>query len=242
MKSVDIKDELARLRNKTRSREDDLIEEANRILARDLFSDEKILKNLKHYNNSFDLIDEDDMDREQIFKISEIKKIALDYRLKFIDSQFFKPEIPYEAVLKIKHLNSVYHKDLKGFKILAPIEAFKEEQITRGSVLFAPTNYGNYCVIHKWGKPLKWHRKILSWPLKNFDHLFITVFVYTLIVTMCTPTALITLDSTATYWSGYRAAAFMHLLIFHGGVTAYVTFAFGKNMSSITWNHYKDFG
>lgn len=240
--SIDIKDKLTELRRKTRSREDDLIEEANRILAKDLFSEEKILNNIKHYNNSFELVDEDDMDSDLIFKISEIKKIALAYRLKFIDSQYFKAEIPYEAILKIKYINLTHRKDIKGFKILAPIEAFKEKEITKGAILFAPTNYGNYCIIHKWGKPLKWHRKILSWPLKHFDNLFTTVFVYTLIVTLCTPTALITLDETATYWSGYRAAAFMHLLIFHCGVTAYITFAFGKNMSSITWNHYKDFG
>ncbi len=240
--SIDIKDKLTEFRRKTRSKEDDLIEEANRILAKDLFSENKILGNLKHYNTSFELIDEDDVDGDLIFKISEIKKIALAYRLKFIDSQYFKPEIPYEAILKIKHLNLVHHKDLKGFKILAPIEAFKEQKITKGAVLFAPTGYGNYCIVHRWGQPLKWYRKILSWPLKTFDNLFITVFIYTLIVTLCTPTSLITLDSTATYWSGYRAAAFMHLLIFHGGVTAYITFAFGKNMSSITWNHYKDFG
>ena len=51
-------------------------------------------------------------------------------------------------------------------------------------------------------------------PLKNFENLFKTVLLYTLIVTLIIPTPLITLDSEATYWSGYRAAAFMHLLIF----------------------------
>ena len=103
MKSVDINSELTKLKGKTRSKEDDLIHEANRILAQDLFSEKKILNNLKHYNNSFELIDEDDMQSDLIFKVSEIKKIALDYRLKFIDSKFFNAEIPYEAILKIKH-------------------------------------------------------------------------------------------------------------------------------------------
>ncbi|MBA2611889.1 MAG: hypothetical protein H0U95_07965 [Bacteroidetes bacterium] len=242
MKSVNIEDELTRFKNKTRSKGDELVQEANRILARDLYSENNILKNLKQYNNSFDLIDEEDVNSDLIFKGSEIKKVALDYRLKFIDSQYFKAEIPYEAILKIKDLNVNFRKDLKGFKILAPLQAFKEDKLMRSAILFVPTNYGNYCIIHKWGKPLKWYRKIASWSLKNFDNLFMTVFFYTLIVTLCIPTPLITLDSTASYWSGYRAAAFMHLLIFHCGVTAYITFAFGKNLSSITWNHYKDFG
>ncbi|MDP1802133.1 MAG: hypothetical protein Q8L81_12320 [Bacteroidota bacterium] len=242
MKAVNIKEELTRFKNKTRSKEDELIQEAHRILSNDIFSEDKILKNLKHYNNSFEIVDEEDVDSNMIFKISEIKKIALQYRLKFIDSKYFKDEIPYEAILKIKHINLCYRKDIKGFKILAPLEAFKEDGVKKPAILFAPTNLGNYYIIHKWGGDFKWYRKMLSWPLKNFDHLFGTVIIYTLIVTLCIPTPLITLDATAGYWSGYRAAAFMHLLIFHCGVTAYITFAFGKNLSSITWNHYRDFG
>jgi hypothetical protein len=242
MKRVDIENELARFKTKTRSKEDDLLNEANRILNTDLFSEKKILNNLKQYANSFELVDEDDVDSKLIFNAGEIKKIALDYRLKFIDSQYFKPEIPYEAILKIKHINLNYRKELKGFKILAPLKAFKEDGLKHPSILFAPTNLGNYYIIHKWGDDFKWHRKIISWPLKNFDHLFGAVLIYTLIVTLSIPTPLITLDATATYWCGYRAAAFMHLLIFHCGVTAYITFAFGKNLSSITWNHYRDFG
>jgi len=242
LKSIQINDELVKLKQATRSKEDELFDEANRILARDLFSENKILNNLKHYNNSFELIDEDDVQREAIFNISEIKKIALNYQLKFIDSRFFKAEIPYEAILKIKHINATFHKDIKGFKILAPITAFKDDKIKKGSILFAPTNYGNYYIIHNWGSSFKWHRKITAWPLKNFENLFKTVLLYTLIITLVIPTPLITLDSEATYWSGYRAAAFMHLLIFHMGVTAYLTFTFGKNLSSTAWNHYKDFG
>ncbi|MDO9000166.1 MAG: hypothetical protein Q7W45_10405 [Bacteroidota bacterium] len=242
MKDVNLNNELLKLKHKTRSKEDDLLQEANRILTQDLFSEKKILNNLKHYNNSFEIIDEEDVPSELIFKISEIKKIALNYRLKFIDSQYFKSEIPYEAILKIKDINSNYRKDIKGFKILGPIGSFKKGENLKNTILFAPTNYGNYYLIHNWGTPLKWHRKITSWPLKNFDNLFLSVIMYTLIITLSIPTPLITLDSTATYWSGYRAAAFMHLLIFHLGVTAYITFTFAKNLSSIAWNHFKDFG
>ena len=241
-RDIDINNKLRKLKDTSRSKEDDLFDEAKRILAQDLFSEKKILNNLKQYNNLFELIDEEDVPSEHIFNISEIKKIAIDYRLKFIDSQFFKADIPYEAILKIKHLNTNYHKNIKGFKILAPISAFKEEKLTKGSILFAPTNYGNYYLVHSWGSSFKWHRKIVSLPLKNFENLFITVLLYTLIVTLVIPTPLITLDSEATYWSGYRAAAFMHLLIFHMGVTAYITFTLGKNLSATAWNHYKDFG
>ena len=61
MKAVDIRDELTRFKNKTRSKEDELIQEANRILSNDIFSEDKILKNLKHYNDSFEIVDEADV-------------------------------------------------------------------------------------------------------------------------------------------------------------------------------------
>lgn len=242
LNDININHQLKKLKKISRTKEDDLFEEAKRILAQDIFSEKKILNNLKQYNSSFELIDEEDVQSEFVFNISEIKKIALDYQLKFIDSQFFRSDIPYEAILKIKHLNTTFHKDIKGFKILAPLSAFKDKKVTKGSILFAPTNYGNYYIIHSWGSSFKWYRKITSLPLKNFENLFKTVLLYTLIVTLIIPTPLITLDSEATYWSGYRAAAFMHLLIFHMGVTAYITFTLGKNLSSTAWNHYKDFG
>jgi hypothetical protein len=62
-----------------------------------------------------------------------------------------------------------------------------------------------------------------------------------LLLDLALPTRLITLDHSANYWSGYRAAAFFHLLIFNFGVTAYLTFAFAKNFSSSVWNRYTDF-
>ncbi len=242
MKKVDIEQELIRLRLTTHNKADDLVKEANLILASDLLTEKKILNNLKHYQNSFDLINEEEVNNDLIFTVSQIKNIALTYRLKFLDSQFYKREIPFEAVLKIKDIDIQQRKNIKGFKILAPIESFKIEKSIFCSILLAPTNLGNYYIIHKWGDPFKWHRKLFSWPLKNFDNLFISILVFTLMVTLSLPTPLITLDTSATYWCGYRAAAFMHLLIFHCGVTAYVTFVLGKNLSSITWNRYKDFG
>ena len=68
-----------------------------------------------------------------------------------------------------------------------------------------------------------------------------TVILSTLVLTLLLPTSLITLDARATYWSGYRAAAFMHLLIFNAGITTYITFAFLGNFSSSVWNRKRDF-
>jgi hypothetical protein len=239
--NVDIKDKLDRLRNKIRSEGDFLVTEANRILQKDLFTEKKILENLKTYNNSFEILNEEDLDEDLIFTIHEIKQIAIIYRLKFLESKFFKSDIPYEAVLKIKELNDVFHKEIKLFKILAPGENFIKRNNAKETMLFAKTNYDNYYLIHRWGNKLEWNRKLKYWPLRNFENLVITILICTLIIAFSLPTHLITLDRKAEYWSGYRAAAFFHLLIFNFGVTAYITFAFAKNFSSSIWNRSKDF-
>ena len=164
---VDIKYQLTRFRNKTRKEEDRLISEANRILRGELFKERQILENLKQYNKTFERLDEEDIDDELVFTPEEIRQVAITYRLKFLESKVFKPEIPYEAILKIKDLNEKFHKDLKIFKILAPYECFIGKK-SLDSLIFARTNYGNYYLIHRWGKALKWGRKLKYLPLRNF--------------------------------------------------------------------------
>jgi len=239
--NINIQHQLLKLRHKAQQDGDSLVLEANRILNNELFAEKHILENLIQYNKSFELIDEEEVDREMIFSLTEIKNLCVIHRLKFLDSKHYKTDIPYEAILKIKDVNRDYHKDLRYFKILSVPESFNKVG-NQESLLFAKTNHGSYFLIHKWGNTLKWKRKYKYWHLQQFENLFIALLVLTLCITLLLPTSLITLDHKAEYWSGYRAAAFFHLLIFNVGVTAYVSFAFGKNFSSSIWNQQKDFG
>ncbi|WP_317899346.1 hypothetical protein [Aurantibacillus circumpalustris] len=238
---VNLKYELSRIRSKMRSQEDQAIEEAKKILRQDLLSNKKILDNLSLYSNTYDVIDEEDVNYSEIFTASEIKKVAILYRLKFLDHNLYKPEIPDEIEFKIQNLNHTFSKEIKGYKILAPYGAFEKATNPMESTLFVKTNYDNYYLLHRWGKPIKAKRKFQFLPLRNFEFLVTTIFLVTMIIAVSLPTRLITLDHKAEYWSGYRAAAFFHLLIFNFGVTVYFTFAFAKNFSSSVWNSYKDF-
>jgi hypothetical protein len=107
--------------------------------------------------------------------------------------------------------------------------------------MFVKTNDDNYYLALCWGKALKESRKLKFLHLRSFETLVMAILVTTFILTMCLPTQLITLDHKAEYWSGYRAAAFFHLLIFNFGVTVYFTFTFAKNFSNTVWNRYRDF-
>jgi len=240
-KEVDIKDQLSRLSVKTRSGGDELLSEANRILKQELFTETNVLENLTQYNKSAQFADEENLDADSIFSTAEIKKICTHYRLKFLDSKVLKEKIPYEAVLKVKYHNQTFGKELTDFKILAPVESFANKNTSKGTLLFVKTNYDNYYLVHQWGSKLKWYRKLRFWHMREFENLFTTIILVTFIITMSLPIGLITLDPTADYWSGYRAAAFFHLLIFNVGVTVYTTFAFSKNFSSTIWNREQDF-
>lgn len=237
---VNLEQQLNLFRNAA-AKEEKLLSEANRILQEDLFVEEKILDNLREYNKAFEKLDEEDVDKGLVFSISEIKKVAVTFRLKFLESKLYKPEIPYEAILKIKDLNQKFHKELKFFKVLSTPGGFTNKEIKEASLLFVQTNYDNYYLVHRWGGKLKWNRKLKFWPLRKFENLILTVFVTTLLLTLALPTELITLDPRAVYWSGYRAAAFFHLFIFNMGVTVYFTFAFARNFSNSVWDSYRDF-
>jgi hypothetical protein len=236
LRAVDIKSELVKVRAKIRREEDDLIREVDRILHKSAFHKKNVLDNLKNYNESFELVDEEDVEKESIFTLKEIKEIAIRYRLRFLDSQCYKREFPYESVLKIENINRTHKKDLKGFKLLSTTGFFRKKNNEDCAVLFAPTSLGNYYLVHRWGKELKWNRALANWPVKNIETLFLSLIIVTLIITMCLPTYLITLDRKATYWCAYRIGIFFHLFIFNMGVTAYVTFAFSKNLSTSLWN------
>jgi hypothetical protein len=237
-----ISDLLQQERNKLRTVEDELIRETRRILYNDLLTEKKILSYLTQYNQSFELIDEEEVDKQLIFTEAEIRQTAVKFRLKFLNSKKYKPEIPYEAVLKIKQLNETYRKELKEFRVLSFPETFKGKFSNESAVLFALTNHNNYYLVHKWGNDIHWFRKIRYWPLRSLENLVLTVMAFTLIVTLSLPTALITLDPKATYWCGYRLATYFHLFIFFSGFTAFYAFAFTKNFSGSIWNRTSDFG
>jgi hypothetical protein len=220
---------------------DELMRETHRILRKDLFTEQKILENLKDYNKTFEVIDEEDVDPSLIFTTRDIKTLSVRQRLKFLESKHYKADIPYEAILRIKELNTRYGKELKVFRVLSPPESFRGKAGNWPAALFVKTNYDNFYFIHSWGGTLSRLRALLYWPLRNFETLVATICAVTLLITLVLPTRLITLDSHALYWSGYRAAAFFHLLIFNLGVTAYITFAFSRNFSSTVWNRVRDF-
>lgn len=236
-KPLNIASQLEKVRAKNRQHEDILLNEVQNILSADLLKENKILNHLKFYNETFELVDETDVDYSLIYTVKEIKKICIDYRLRFLDSQSYRNEIPYAAVLKIKDFNLKYRKDLKHFKILAPAKSFAQGENKLPCLLFAETLNGNYYLIHSWGDNFKWNRTLINFPLRTIETLFLTIALFTLLITISLPVELITLDRSAPYWCGYRIATYFHLLIFFSAFITYSMLTFRTYFSSGDWNN-----
>jgi len=226
-------------RKKLRKESDELILEAQRILINDRFTEKKILDNLKQYNQSFELLNEEDIDKNNLFTLTELKTFCIKNRMRFVDSTNFKGEFPYESILKIKDYNKFQKKDLRHFKILCPAELIADANSKSPAALFCKTMYGNYYLIHTWGENLSTKRKIVNWPLRNFETFFISVLVITALITLTLPNSLLTTDIHAEYFSMYRTACFFHVLILIVGFSVFRMIATNKGLSSSIWDSNK---
>lgn len=231
----DIRVLLDRERNAT-SKEDALLQEARKVLVQGRLSDKHILDNLRFYNSSFEFLDDEEIDMANVFSVSQLKSTAKKLHLRFLPSQAFEGEVPYEAVLKIKDLNNTYRKELKHFKILSTKDFFTEHHCKHQALLFAQTISGHYYLVHVWGEPLGNWRKTKFFVLRNFESLMATLFVFTLTLSLLIPDRFLSTDTRATYFSMYRMAGFFHLLILNLGFTIFILFAFHLNFSEYNWD------
>lgn len=178
--------------------------------------------------NSFNI---DLLETSRIYHIEEIKNICIDYRLRFLDSKYFKGKIPAEGISKIKTLEREHDLEIKGFKIIAPSKLFKLED-KDDPLLFAPIGNGYHYLIHQWGNDLHPLRKIMMWPFKSIINLSVLVMFISYLATLLVPEGLFSKSSSsAEFWIIYF---FMFKCI--ASVVIFYGFALGKNFNPAIWN------
>lgn len=172
------------------------------------------------------------LEREKIYHISDIKKICVEYRLRFLDSHFFKKEIPEEAISKIRHLEKVHESTFDSFKIVAPAKLLKLENAD-DPLLFLPLGNDYFYLIHKWGNDLHPLRKWFMWPYKNFENLVFTLFIISILLTSITPIQAFTIGEVSN-----QEYLLLFLFMFKavGGIVLFYGFAKGKNFNNAIWN------
>lgn len=212
--------------------ENDILEQVKSLLQSEEEKDQKILERLRTgtppEENAFDL---DLLQSERIFHISHIKNICVTYRLRFLDTKFFKGPLPPQVLLQIKDLEKKHQLDLKGFRIMAPSKNFRLENAD-DPMLFAPIGNGYYYLIHKWGNDLNPFRKILMWPLKNIENLLLFTVFFSFVMTFVL---------RELFFSQYQATSefiMLYMFAFKSmvGLLVFYGVALGKNFSSGIWN------
>jgi len=229
--TVDLKQQLLKRRNKHQS-EEDILKQIHDVLQQDAHHDAKINKAISDgttgNNNNFNV---DFLQSDRIFHINDIQSICIMYRLRFLDSNLFKGEIPQEAINKIKQLEKEHHTALSGFKIMAPSKLFKLENYD-DPLLFAPIGNGYYYLIHKWGNDLSVWRKWLMYPFRNLDTIIVSTVVAAFLIALSFP--------ESYYHPKYKTTQFIFLFFFMFKVIGFCLIFFGvskgKNFNSAIWN------
>ncbi len=231
LQKTNIEQKLEKVRSTT-SNPDTILAEVHRILQKDAQENDRIEKNISGgkalVTNAFDF---DLLETDRIYHIDQIKKICIDYRLRFLNSKYFKGEIPQEAISKIKQLEKAHEIELTGFKIVAPSKLFKLED-KDDPLLFAPIGNDYFYLIHKWGNDLHPLRKLLVWPFKGIVNLTVLVMLISYVCTSLVPSGLFSKTATSSeFWIIYffMFKSIASVVIFYG-------FALGKNFNPAIWN------
>jgi hypothetical protein len=229
---TNLEERLVKLRGR-RINTSEILAEVEQILSDNEEQRDEIRARLTDFSKevvtSFNL---DILNSEFIFHQDDIKKLCIDYRLRFLDAHFFKGEFPEEAISKIRTLEREHQITLNGLKIIAPAKLLKLENAD-DPLLFASMGNDYYYLIHKWGKDLHPLRKALMWPYKHFENLIFTIFLVSLVLTALTPIQLFTKGAVEN-----QEYLLLFLFMFKavGGTVLFYGFAKGKNFNTAIWD------
>ena len=172
----------------------DSVKEVRLLLAGAESEDTRILRNLSQNSelNRVERITQTALEIEKlessytgnVFTLEQIKKLAIDYRLRFLNSQYFTGKFDVEVAAKIKEFSkenniSLNEYHLKtNFFILGPKEIFdlKDEKHIEPKqldpVLFYKLDDNHYRLIHKWGSDFTVLRYLEGFKWKNIRNYF----------------------------------------------------------------------
>ena len=174
----------------------------------------------------------DKIDSNRLFHVDQIRKICIDYRLRFLDFNFFKGGVPDEAYTKLKEFE-LNHPDLDlNIKMMAPTKLFQLENYD-DPIMFVSLGNNYYYMIHKWGNDMSYFRKLFMWPFKNIYNILIYIAIISLLFTSFVP------DGIFFYKNNPEIQFFVVFLFMFKSLAAifiYFGFAMGKNFNENIWN------
>ena len=174
----------------------------------------------------------DKIDSNRLFHVDQIRKICIDYRLRFLDFNFFKGGVPDEAYTKLKEFE-LNHPDLDlNIKMMAPTKLFQLENYD-DPLMFVSLGNNYYYLIHRWGNDISYFRKMFMWPFKNIYNILVYIAIISLFFTTFVP------DGIFFYKNNPEIQFFVVFLFMFKSLAAifiYFGFAMGKNFNENIWN------
>jgi hypothetical protein len=239
-KGVNIRQELVKERELSEKKGHSLLKEAAGILQKASERDMALLQRLQtpNYDIPVDLA-LGKYDAARLFSAEEIHRICTRYRLRFLESNFFKNDFPYDALAEINRIEKENGVQIEKFRMIAPPGMFKlEDRCKKDPLLFAQVNENTFYLIHQWGTDLAWYRRLLVWPLQTIYSLAYTLFALSVLLTFIVPLDWIIRNETnPEQIFYYRIAFFVHSLIFLMGFTLFLGLTFRKNFSESEWDN-----
>ena len=172
------------------------------------------------------------IDSNKLFHVNQIKKICIDYRLRFLELNLFKGKVPKKAYQNLEKFKAD-HPNLKfDLKIMAPSKLFELENYD-DPLMFASLGNDYFYLIHKWGNDLSFFRKISVWPFKNLVNILTFISIISLVITALVP-------GNIFYYDGKPGTQFFITFLFILksviAIFIYYGFSLGKNFNEFIWN------
>jgi hypothetical protein len=181
---IDIAAKLKQARKRTP--DFDPLAAARRLWAENQFRREQIEKNILGGNGGENRFDPALLDQSRVFHIGHIRKTCIDYRLRFLDTKYFRGDLPEEAITQVREIEDAHGIALSGFRIMAPTKAFKLLNYN-DPLLFAPIDEENFYLVHQWGNDLNRWRKLSVWPLRHLGTFTVLCVLISALVTSVFP-------------------------------------------------------
>jgi hypothetical protein len=229
LRRTNLEERLYESRNK-RISSTNILAQVQEIFEQETRREEAILDEIHDGNDGINKFNLELLESNRIFHLSDIEKLCIEYRLRFLDSKFFKGEIPYETLVRIKAIESAQQMTLKGFKIVAPSKLFKLENAD-DPLMFAPMGNDYFYLIHKWGNDLHPLRKLLMWPFKHLENFIGVLLAISFLIALLIPDGLFSPKQTTTQFF----MIFFFVFKWMAGLSIFYGFKKGKNFSTAIW-------
>lgn len=113
-----------------------------------------------------------------LFQEEQIKALCIKHRLRFLPSQLFCGEIPYEVIACIKRFENKHSASHLNFFILAPSSFFLLKNVYASPLLFVQKKDGSFKLLCQWGDKLPWFVPIVRYPMRDYKSMIVSAIVF----------------------------------------------------------------